>query len=208
MRLSLEVCCSDHTLEHMPVPTAPHISHPPALLPHSLLPQTGVQRVAVATAANMCRGLTSEHADAATSAAPILISLLQYQVRVLATVGAGDGRCRGPRCSCRTVGLTGVQAVWGGLLSRTMHTASATFAALLRMPRLWTVRAWRWRASPRRLRAPLSSWRWVQQPQKCNAAPVAGCECDMWQCDADACPVFHIQLVSVAFTPPQLGSPA
>ena len=117
MRLSLEVCCSDHTLEHMPVPTAPHISHPPALLPHSLLPQTGVQRVAVATAANMCRGLTSEHADAATSAAPILISLLQYQVCVLATVGAGAGRCRGPRCSCRTVGFTGVQAVWGGLLS-------------------------------------------------------------------------------------------
>ncbi|KAL4435190.1 hypothetical protein ABPG77_001872 [Micractinium sp. CCAP 211/92] len=42
--------------------------------------QTGVQRVAVATAANMCRGLSpSEHADAVTTAAPILINLLQYQ---------------------------------------------------------------------------------------------------------------------------------
>jgi E3 ubiquitin-protein ligase TRIP12 len=42
--------------------------------------QTGVQRVAVATAANMCRGLTPEHAEAANAAAPILIGLLQYQV--------------------------------------------------------------------------------------------------------------------------------
>ena len=45
--------------------------------------QTGVQRVAVATAANMCRGLSAgdgTHADAATAAAPILIGLLQYQV--------------------------------------------------------------------------------------------------------------------------------
>lgn len=58
-----------------------------------------------------------------------------------------------------------------------MHTASAASAALRRTPRLWTVRAWRWRASPRRLRAPLSSWRWVQQPQKCNAPPAAECEC-------------------------------
>ncbi|PSC70280.1 E3 ubiquitin-ligase UPL3-like isoform A [Micractinium conductrix] len=44
--------------------------------------QTGVQRVAVATAANMCRGLSAgdgTHADAATAAAPILIGLLQYQ---------------------------------------------------------------------------------------------------------------------------------
>ncbi|EFN55600.1 hypothetical protein CHLNCDRAFT_52424, partial [Chlorella variabilis] len=41
--------------------------------------QTGVQRVAVATAANMCRGLSGAHAEAATAAAPILINLLQYQ---------------------------------------------------------------------------------------------------------------------------------
>lgn len=40
-----------------------------------------MQRVAVGTAANMCRGLTAEHAEAATAAAPILIQLLQYQVR-------------------------------------------------------------------------------------------------------------------------------
>lgn len=61
------------------------IQHPvpgfdPPSCPRSSHVQTGVQRVAVATAANMCRGLTAEHADAATSAAPILISLLQYQV--------------------------------------------------------------------------------------------------------------------------------
>ena len=43
---------------------------------------TGVQRTAVATAANICRGLSaSEHGDAVATAAPILIGLLQYQVR-------------------------------------------------------------------------------------------------------------------------------
>ena len=42
--------------------------------------QTGVQRVAVATAANMCRSVTSENTDAVASAIPILTNLLQYQV--------------------------------------------------------------------------------------------------------------------------------
>ncbi|KAL0023887.1 hypothetical protein WJX79_004926 [Trebouxia sp. C0005] len=41
--------------------------------------QTGVQRVAVATAANMCRSVTSENTDAVASAIPILTNLLQYQ---------------------------------------------------------------------------------------------------------------------------------
>jgi E3 ubiquitin-protein ligase TRIP12 len=40
--------------------------------------QTGVQRVAAATAANICRGLTTEHVDAVSTAAPILINLLRY----------------------------------------------------------------------------------------------------------------------------------
>lgn len=40
--------------------------------------QTGVQRVAVATAANICRGLSTEHVDAVSTAAPILIGLLSY----------------------------------------------------------------------------------------------------------------------------------
>lgn len=40
--------------------------------------QTGVQRVAVATAANICRGLTTEYVDAVSTAAPILINLLRY----------------------------------------------------------------------------------------------------------------------------------
>lgn len=43
--------------------------------------QTGVQRVAVATAANICRGLTADYNDAVSTAAPILIGLLSYQVR-------------------------------------------------------------------------------------------------------------------------------
>lgn len=48
-----------------------------------------MQRVAVATAANMCRGLSpSEHADAVTTAAPILINLLQYQVGSRGAVAA------------------------------------------------------------------------------------------------------------------------
>ncbi|KAL3152604.1 hypothetical protein ABBQ32_001622 [Trebouxia sp. C0010 RCD-2024] len=41
--------------------------------------QTGVQRVAVATAANMCRSITSENTDAVADAIPILTNLLQYQ---------------------------------------------------------------------------------------------------------------------------------
>ncbi|KAK9803385.1 hypothetical protein WJX72_003423 [[Myrmecia] bisecta] len=41
--------------------------------------QTGVQRVAVATAANMCRALTTESTQAVSSAVPILTNLLQYQ---------------------------------------------------------------------------------------------------------------------------------
>lgn len=45
--------------------------------------QTGVQRVAVATAANMCRSITSENTDAVANAIPILTNLLQYQVRGL-----------------------------------------------------------------------------------------------------------------------------
>lgn len=40
--------------------------------------QTGVQRVAVATAANMCRGVSAEHLEALQSAVPILTGLLQY----------------------------------------------------------------------------------------------------------------------------------
>ena len=44
--------------------------------------QTGVQRVAVATAANMCRSVTSENTEAVASAIPILTNLLQYQVNV------------------------------------------------------------------------------------------------------------------------------
>lgn len=42
--------------------------------------QTGVQRVAVATAANMCRCVSTEHTEAVASAIPMLTNLLQYQV--------------------------------------------------------------------------------------------------------------------------------
>jgi E3 ubiquitin-protein ligase TRIP12 len=40
---------------------------------------SGVQRVAVATAANMCAGLSPEHADSVRDAIPLLTNLLQYQ---------------------------------------------------------------------------------------------------------------------------------
>ena len=42
--------------------------------------QTSVQRIAVATAANMCRGLTADSLEAVTAAVPILTNLLQYEV--------------------------------------------------------------------------------------------------------------------------------
>ena len=50
--------------------------------------QTGVQRVAVATAANMCRCISSENTDAVASAIPILTNLLQYQVLISAGMQA------------------------------------------------------------------------------------------------------------------------
>ena len=43
--------------------------------------QTGVQRVAVATAAAMCRGLSGDSVEAVQSAVPILTNILQYEVR-------------------------------------------------------------------------------------------------------------------------------
>lgn len=43
--------------------------------------QTGVQRVAVATAATMCRSITTDNIDAVSTAVPILTNLLQYQAR-------------------------------------------------------------------------------------------------------------------------------
>lgn len=41
---------------------------------------TGVQRVATATAANMCRALTPDNAGAVQEAVPMLTGLLQYSV--------------------------------------------------------------------------------------------------------------------------------
>lgn len=61
--------------------------HPQALLQHGGLVAvlsyldffpTGVQRTAVATAANMCAGLTTDNFDAVKEAVPILTNLLQY----------------------------------------------------------------------------------------------------------------------------------
>ena len=41
---------------------------------------TGVQRVAVVTAANICRGISAANADAAQAAVPMLTALLEYSV--------------------------------------------------------------------------------------------------------------------------------
>ena len=41
---------------------------------------TGVQRVAVVTAANICRGISISDSDAALAAVPMLTGLLQYSV--------------------------------------------------------------------------------------------------------------------------------
>ena len=43
--------------------------------------QTGVQRVAVATAAAMCRGLSPDSVETVTAAVPILTNILQYEVQ-------------------------------------------------------------------------------------------------------------------------------
>ena len=104
--------------------------------------QTGVQRVAVATAANMCRGLTvAEHADAATAAAPILINLLQYQVRCGAVqCGAcGTGWCQ---AQCGTSHCAVGAPSPPPRLPLHLPAPPALLAAR-RMPRLWTAHAWR-----------------------------------------------------------------
>ena len=89
--------CTEHTCQmliHACMQALEKISHehPAACLRHGGLLaslsyldffQTGVQRVAVATAANMCRSITSENTDAVASAIPILTNLLQYQVSCL-----------------------------------------------------------------------------------------------------------------------------
>jgi len=81
--VSAEICAQPQALEKI------SHEHPAACLRHGGLLaslsyldffQTGVQRVAVATAANMCRSVTSENTDAVASAIPILTNLLQYQV--------------------------------------------------------------------------------------------------------------------------------
>ena len=42
--------------------------------------QTGVQRVAVSTAAAMCRGISRDATDTVANAIPLLTPLLQYKV--------------------------------------------------------------------------------------------------------------------------------
>lgn len=49
-----------------------------AVLLHIDFFQTGVQRVAAATAANICQGITEDHMEEVSDAAPILINLLSY----------------------------------------------------------------------------------------------------------------------------------
>ena len=122
--------------------------------------QTGVQRVAVATAANMCRGLTVEHAEAATTAAPILINLLQYQVgRVPGAAGAGAGAgaglrpageqpcVRGEERVGKPVALAAATSPAAPPASRCTHPRSTPPTAHplppLRTPRSSTLPAWR-----------------------------------------------------------------
>lgn len=56
--------------------------------------QTSVQRIAVATAANMCRGLSADSTDAVTAAVPILTNLLQYEVSPTEPDLKQPGACR------------------------------------------------------------------------------------------------------------------
>ena len=115
--------------------------------------QTGVQRVAVATAANICRGLTADYNDAVSTAAPILIGLLSYQVR-------GRWWAGSPACGCMLRRL--LQSGSSGTLlpqSSARHPGSLGCALLCRIPRSWTAPAWPSRASRRPTPAAPPTWR-------------------------------------------------
>lgn len=45
--------------------------------------EASIQRIAVATAAQMCRGLSFEHVESINNAVPTLTNLLQYQALLL-----------------------------------------------------------------------------------------------------------------------------
>ncbi len=60
--------------------------------------QTSVQRVAVATAAAMCRGLSHDSVEAVSSAVPILTNILQYEVPLHSLLQLRV-RLLPPRCS-------------------------------------------------------------------------------------------------------------
>jgi E3 ubiquitin-protein ligase TRIP12 len=84
---------------------------------------TGVQRVAVATAAKMCGALAPQHAGAARDAVPLLTNLLQYQ----------DGRIVDSACAalcCVAEAFSGDAALQGLLLSSGATGQAAQLVAL------------------------------------------------------------------------------
>lgn len=75
-----------------------------------------LQRVAVTTAANMCRQLPSDAADFVTEAVPLLTNLLQYQDSKVRWVRVGDdvvsrSVCVGAICDW-DAGAGGVIVIW------------------------------------------------------------------------------------------------
>ena len=82
------------------------MEHPQACMRHGALLavlsyldffQTGVQRLAVATAAHMCRGLSSDSHEAIAGAVPLLTNLLHHQACLVLILVAIYQRC-GPAC--------------------------------------------------------------------------------------------------------------
>ena len=108
--------------------------------------QTGVQRVAVATAANICRGLTtsSEYVDAVSTAAPILINLLSYSdVKIvdsacLALTRIAEAYSRSPEHLERLVGYGLINSIVEMLAvnesgSITSQLSTSTFYGLVKL---------------------------------------------------------------------------
>ncbi|KAG0473153.1 hypothetical protein HPP92_015010 [Vanilla planifolia] len=95
---------------------------------------TGVQRVALSTAANMCKKLPSDAADFVMEAVPLLTNLLHYHdakglIRLLSTCASGSP------LSTKTLLLLGISGILKDILSGSGLVASASvYPALSRPP--------------------------------------------------------------------------
>ncbi|KAF5752015.1 E3 ubiquitin-protein ligase UPL3-like [Tripterygium wilfordii] len=94
---------------------------------------TGVQRVALSTAANMCKKLPSDAADFVMEAVPLLTNLLQYHdskglIRLLSSCASGSP------LGAKTLLLLGISGILKDILSGSGVSANASVSPALSRP--------------------------------------------------------------------------